>query len=203
MNIMAKRKRAERRAEQKIARLPVPQSEKTETRALKRPSTPLLKTCLVFVAVMAILHAVVWRYSLEGVIPWGRSTVKVVSYLLNIVGVENATTNNTITMRFDKWLVLPECTGLNAVILFGSFVLAYTSTLKDKLVAIVAGIPLILVANITRLVALGLVTEHYPPYAHVFHDYVWETIFLFYIIALWGFWIKKVVNNEKELAIPV
>ena len=165
------------------------------------PGSPLVKTCLVFAALMAIMHAIVWRYSLEGKILWGSSTVKIVSYLLNVVGVGNATTANTITMRFDKWLVLPECTGLNAVILFASFILAYTAYFKHKVLALIAGIPLILLANITRLVALGLVTEHYPKHAHIFHDYVWETIFLLYIIALWGIWIRQVVNRENRFAL--
>jgi len=175
--------------------------EDRETGASKSPGTSLIRTCIVFVTLMAVMHALVWRYSLEGKILWGSSTVRVVSNLLSVVGVDNASTSNTITMRYGKWLVLPECTGLNAVILFASFVFAYSSSIKAKLLAIFTGIPLILAANITRLVALGLVTEHYSKYANIFHDYVWETIFLFYIIALWGIWIQKVVNCEKELAI--
>jgi archaeosortase B (VPXXXP-CTERM-specific) len=200
---MAKKKRTEKKKPlPKIVEQSVPQqSENREAKAATRLGSPLLKTCILFVVLMAIMHAIVWRYSLEGKILWGSSTVKIVSHLLSMIGVENATTENTITMRYDKWLVLPECTGLNAVILFGSFVLAYASSIKAKVLAIAVGIPLILIANITRLVALGLVTENYPKYAHVFHDYVWETIFLFFIIALWTLWIRQVVSREEKLAI--
>jgi archaeosortase B (VPXXXP-CTERM-specific) len=199
---MAKKKRTEKQDTlPKIVEQSVPQQSDNREAKAARLGSPLLKTCILFVVLMAIMHAIVWRYSLEGKILWGNSTVKIVSHLLSAVGVENAATDNTITMRFDKWLVLPECTGLNAVILFGSFILAYASSIKAKLLAIAVGIPLILIANITRLVALGLVTENYPTYAHAFHDYVWETIFLIFIIALWTVWIRQVVSREEKLAV--
>jgi len=162
-----------------------------------RLNVPLVKTCIMFVILMAAMHAIAWRYSLTGKILWGNSTVKIVSYLLDVVGVNNIATDNTITMPHDKWLVLPECTGLNAAILFSSFVFAYASSFKAKLMAILVGIPLLIIANVTRLVALGWVTEHYPTYAHVFHDYVWETLFLFLIVAMWGTWVRQVVNCER------
>ena len=199
---MAKRKRTERRQAEKIARQSVPlQSEKIDDGVLKRHGSSLVRTCLVFVAIMAVLHAAVWRYSLQGEILWGSTTVKVVSYLLKMIGVTNVATENTITMRFDKWLVLPECTGLNAAILFVSFVIAYTSSLKAKFQAVAVGIPLLLFMNITRLVALGWVTEHFPKYAHVFHDFIWETVFLFLIVAMWGVWIRWMVTCEEKLAV--
>jgi len=87
------------------------------------------------------------------------------------------------------------------LILFVSFVLAYASSFRSKLLALVAGIPFIVVCNITRLVTLGLLTEYFPLKAHFFHDFVWQTVFVFLVVAMWLVWIELVVKREVNPAV--
>ena len=148
------------------------------------------------------LHAFTWAFALKGWINWGYGTAHNVSSILNATGIQNLVDSNIITLRNDTWNVTSECTAVNAVFLFISFILAYSSTYKSKVIGLVSGIPLILIVNITRLVVLGWVTEYWPKQAKLFHDYVWETIFLFFIIALWFVWINMVVNREKAATVP-
>jgi archaeosortase B (VPXXXP-CTERM-specific) len=148
------------------------------------------------------LHAFTWAFALKGWINWGYGTAHIVSNILIATGIQNLVDGNIITLRNDTWNVTSECTAVNAVFLFISFILAYSSTFKSKAVGLIAGVPLILTVNILRLVVLGHVTEYWPKQAKLFHDYVWETIFLFFIIALWFAWINLVVNREKTAAIP-
>jgi exosortase/archaeosortase family protein len=81
-------------------------------------------------------------------------------------------------------------------------VLAYTSSIKSKLMALAAGIPFIFAVNIIRLVALGWVTTHIPQYARMFHDYLWQAGFLFLVIAMWLTWIELVVKLEETAVVP-
>ena len=159
-------------------------------------SSSLLKTCSLFALFLVALHAFTWLFALKGYIKWGYGTAHVVSSILNVTGIQNTVDYNIIHLHNDTWNVTSECTAVNAVFLFISFVLAYTASLKSKALGLASGIPLIIIVNIVRLVALGWVTEYWPKQAHLFHDYAWEVIFMFFIVALWFVWINLVVNRE-------
>ena len=172
-----------------------------EAGASNRPGSSLVKTCVLFAVILAALHAFTWLFALKGYIKWGYGTAHIVSSLLNATGIQNTVDYNIIKLRNDTWNVTSECTAVNAVFLYISFLLAYSSTFRSKAVGLIIGIPLIMVVNILRLVVLGWVTEYWPKYSHLFHDYVWETIFLFFIVTLWFIWINLVVNREKTPAV--
>jgi len=188
----------------KIKPQPITQVEqnlqKKEAGACKRPGSSLLRTCALFAFFLVALHAFTWLFALKGYIKWGYGTASIVSSILNATGIWNTVEYNIIHLRNDTWNVTSECTAVNAVFLFISFILAYPSSFKSKALGLITGIPLIMATNIVRLVVLGWVTEYWPRYAHLFHDYVWETIFLFFIIALWFLWINLVVSREKNSA---
>lgn len=166
-----------------------------------RPGSSLIKTCVFFAVILAALHAFTWLFALKGYIKWGYGTAQLVSSILNATGIPNTVEYNIIHLRNDTWNVTSECTAVNAVFLFVSFIVAYSSTFRSKGLGLATGIPLILAVNILRLVVLGWVTEYWPAHAHFFHDYIWETIFLFFIIALWFIWINSVVSREKTAAV--
>ena len=198
---MAKKKESKKRPESKQHVLPpsaVPSVK--EAGEITRPGSSLFKTCLLFAALLISLHAATWAFSLTGRIKWGYGTTQVVSYLLSAIGIENVAHLNTIRLRNDTWNVTSECTAVNAVFLFISFILAYSASFRSKALGVAAGIPLILATNIVRLVVLGWVTEYWPAYAKLFHDYIWETLFMFFIVALWFMWIYLVVDREKNPA---
>ena len=173
-----------------------------EAEANSRPGTSLVKTCVLFALFLVALHAFTWLFALKGYIKWGYGTAHVVSSILNAMGIANSVDYNVVHLRNDTWNVTSECTALNAVFLFISFLLAYTSSFRSKALGLATGIPLIIAVNTIRLVTLGWVTEYWPQSAHIFHDYVWEVIFMFFIVALWFVWINLVVNREKAPAVP-
>jgi archaeosortase B (VPXXXP-CTERM-specific) len=197
---LAKKKKIKNKPE------PIKQAEQKQQNLQKagannRPGSSLLRTCALFAFFLVALHAFPWLFALKGYIKWGYGTARIVSSILNATGIGNTVEYNIIHLRNDTWNVTSECTAVNAVFLFIAFILAYPSAFKSKALGLIAGIPLILATNIVRLVVLGWVTEYWPRHAHLFHDYVWETIFLFFIIALWFVWINLVVSREKNTAV--
>ena len=181
----------------KAGRIQAERAMQKEAGVINRPGSSLIKTCTLFALFLVALHAFTWLLALKGYIKWGYGTAHVVSTILNTLGIQNTVDYNIIHLRNDTWNVTSECTAVNAVFLFISFILAYTSTFKSKAVGLASGIPLIIAVNIVRLVALGWVTEYWPNQAHLFHDYIWEVLFMFFIVALWFTWINLVVNREK------
>lgn len=185
----------------KAEQIKAEQAMQREVAERNRPGSSLIKTCVLFASFLMALHAFTWLFSLKGYIKWGYGTAHIVSSILNASGIHNTVDYNIIYLRNNTWNVTSECTAVNAVFLFMSFILAYTSSLRSKALGLISGIPLIIAVNIVRLVALGWVTEYWPKQAHLFHDYVWETIFLFFIVALWFVWINLVSNREKTPAV--
>jgi exosortase/archaeosortase family protein len=168
--------------------------------ALKRPLPPLLKTSLLFAAFMLVLHAILWL----AVPVWKENdplreyTTRTVAFFLNQLKIANVVNGYAITLRNDNWIVTQECTAINVLILFVSFVLSYTASIRAKLLALIAGVPFIVACNLTRLVTLGLLTEYFPSKAHFFHDFIWQAVFVFLVIAMWLAWIELVVNREVD-----
>lgn len=198
---MAKKKTNKNKPESTKQLGSVQQPTQKETGESNSPGSSLIKTCVLFAVFLAALHAFTWLFALKGYIKWGYGTAHIVSSILNATGIQNTVDYNIIHLRNDTWNVTSECTAINAVFLFIAFICAYSSAFRSKVLGLIAGIPLIVAVNILRLVVLGWVTEYWPKNAHLFHDYVWETIFLFFIIALWFIWINLVVSREKNSAV--
>lgn len=70
-----------------------------------------------------------------------------------------------------------ECTGVFVYILFASFVLAYPTSWKARLIGLVAGVPLFLAVNVVRLATLARIVEIYPGAFFYLHEYVWQGMF--------------------------
>ncbi len=149
---------------------------------------------------MAGLHVLLWLSVpvWKATDPMREFTTHTTSFLLNQFHIHNTVNGYSIMLKNDTWLVTQECTAVNVLILFTSFVLAYAASLKAKVMALATGIPFIIAANLARLVSLGFLTELFPRRAHFFHDFVWETIFVVLVIAMWLLWIRMVVMHEES-----
>ena len=152
---------------------------------------------------MAVFHVILYVVEPTIAPPMQSGITRVVGYLLTSIGVTNSAYPDTflIILNHDTWNIEVGCTAIGAMILFCAFLLAYTSSAKAKLTGMVCGIPFIAVVNIVRLVVLGWITEHFPGIARQFHDYIWETVFLFVVVAMWFIWIEQVVKHEKNPAV--
>jgi exosortase/archaeosortase family protein len=125
----------------------------------------------------------------------------ITSLFLNNIGITNIAQGNEIYLNNAVLQVTQECTAVNIMILFASFILAYTSSKKAKLIAFTTGLPFIMISNILRIVTMGVLTKYTPQYAGTIHDYIWQTVFLFLVISMCYLWIEIVVNNEETLSI--
>jgi len=176
---------------------------KKETGASNRPVSPLLRLTLLFGLYMAVFHVILYVVEPTIAPPMQRAITRLVAYLLNGIGIVNSANPDTfrIILTHDTWIIDVGCTAIGAMILFVAFILAYTSSARAKLLGIICGIPLIAAINIVRLVVLGWITEYFPGIARQFHDYVWQTMFLFTVVAMWFIWIEQVVKREKNPAV--
>ena len=198
---MAKKKRII-----KAERIEAGKALQIEAGAGLRPGSSLARTALLFVVFMGFFHAVLWlalpqwkdNYQVQDFL------AKIVAGMLNALDVSGIAHGNQVFLKSNTLIVTQECTGENVLILFTSFVLAYSSSVKAKLTGLMVGLPFICLVNVVRIVATGLMSEYLPRrYMELFHDYVWQMAFLFIVVTMWFVWIDMVVNREKTPAVPL
>lgn len=93
----------------------------------------------------------------------------------------------------DKFIarVIEGCNGLSVIILFLSFVIAFSGKLKTTFLYILSGSVLIYVVNLLRIVILTMGLYHYPKYEDVLHTVVFPSIIYGLVFLLWIFWVNR------------
>jgi exosortase/archaeosortase family protein len=165
----------------------------------KRPRFSFL-SFILFAVLVLISNVPLWFFP-DIIVPFQKFMVKVVGGLINASGLQAIQNGVYITLKNDQWIMTPECTALSAMIVFISFVIVYPSSIKSKGIAVLTGIPFLIMANILRLLTLAWATELFAKYAHLAHDYVWQVAFLILIAVMWLVWIEMVVKHESKAAV--
>jgi archaeosortase B (VPXXXP-CTERM-specific) len=120
-------------------------------------------------------------------------TARSTSFLLNLFGVRNSLRGNTILLLYGtkaKFQMIPDCTGIYPFIILVGFILAYSATLKKKLLGIVYAGLLTLIVNYIRLLMLLLVAEKSFKAFQYAHIFIWQTTFIILVIFYFLWWIN-------------
>lgn len=83
------------------------------------------------------------------------------------------------------------CNAISVIILFVSFVAAFSGKLKQTLLFIFLGALSIYVLNVFRIALLIVLLSCFPEYNHFLHGVVFPLIIYGYVFVLWIFWINR------------
>jgi len=81
------------------------------------------------------------------------------------------------------------CNGINIMILFMAFIIAFSGKIKDMLWFIPGGFIFIHVANLGRIALLYWVAESKPNYMYFSHKYLFTAVIYGAIFLLWVVWV--------------
>ena len=90
------------------------------------------------------------------------------------------------------------CNGINIMILFMAFIIAFSGKIKDMLWFIPAGFLFIHLANLARIVLLYWVYEDKPDYMYFTHKYLFTAVIYGAIFFLWVIWFTKFSNLRSQ-----
>jgi exosortase family protein XrtF len=91
--------------------------------------------------------------------------------------------------------VYEGCNGINVSIIFLSFLLAFGPPRKSLYWFVPAGLMVLHVSNLTRIVLLFLVTLYQPRYAYITHKYFFTAAIYGVVFIMWLVWLRM----EKKL----
>jgi exosortase family protein XrtF len=94
--------------------------------------------------------------------------------------------------------VYEGCNGLNVVIVFLAFLVAYGPMTRKLLWFIPVGILVIHVSNLLRVGLLFFVSKNYPHQLYFLHKYFFTAFIYVVVFALWFCWIR--ISHPKEHA---
>lgn len=87
--------------------------------------------------------------------------------------------------------IIEGCNALSVIVLFVSFVIAFTGKWKQTLVFILLGSILIHILNIARIALLCMALYSFPQYENVLHGVIFPLIIYGVVFLLWVIWVNK------------
>ncbi len=128
----------------------------------------------------------------EGVYLLSSFIVSAVKLFLNVIGHHCFTFGKIVSDTDGVSLILDRgCVGRNVLLVFSAFIIATPAEVKRKIIYTIAGLGVIVVLNIIRIILLMLVGQYYPDYFHFTHEYLFKYTLYAGVFLLWVFWVRK------------
>lgn len=94
--------------------------------------------------------------------------------------------------------VIEGCNSVSIIILFVSFIIAFSGKPKSTFLYILAGSVLIYVVNLSRIVVLTIALYHYPWRREILHTVIFPGIIYGMVFLLWIIWVNRFSNMIKR-----
>jgi exosortase family protein XrtF len=103
------------------------------------------------------------------------------------------TINGSYTSR-----IIEGCNSISVIILFLSFIVAFSGDLKETVLFGLFGALLIYVVNILRIIALTILYHRFPEYQDILHNLLFPAIIYGLTFMLWVTWVKFFSHLNKK-----
>jgi exosortase family protein XrtF len=99
-----------------------------------------------------------------------------------------------------KWVsrIIEGCNAMSVIILFVSFVIAFSGKVKHTILFIIAGSLIIHVFNIIRIALLSMAVYHFPEAQEFLHSVVFPLFIYGVVFLLWIIWVNKFSFHAKK-----
>ena len=87
--------------------------------------------------------------------------------------------------------IIEGCNGLSVIILFISFVIAFSGKIKPTILFILVGSLLIHILNVSRIALLCVLMYYYPKQQHLLHGVLFPLFIYGVVFLLWIIWVNK------------
>lgn len=132
-----------------------------------------------------------------------RHTAKMAASLLGFCGSQPVLDGATLRQGGFRVVIISECTALYMWILFASFVIAYSTSLRRKMIGLFLGTPVIHVGNILRIAvvfAIGVKNQRLFEFVHVYLGQIIMFLFVMVICLAWAQWARGNLQKGKLTA---
>ncbi|MEP1488841.1 MAG: exosortase family protein XrtF [Algibacter sp.] len=95
--------------------------------------------------------------------------------------------------------IIEGCNSISVIILFVSFVIAFSGRLKETILFVLSGSVLLYTVNLARIVFLSMGLYHFPNKSGFLHSVVFPSIIYGMVFLLWIFWVNRFSKLNKKI----
>tara|TARA_R110002073_G_scaffold220418_1_gene380566 strand:- start:53350 stop:53892 length:543 start_codon:yes stop_codon:yes gene_type:complete len=93
--------------------------------------------------------------------------------------------------------IVEGCNAISVIILFLSFIIAFSGSIKATIIFGITGTLVIYIVNIVRILALSKLIYIYPEYQDMLHNLFFPAIIYGTVFLLWVLWVNKFSYLKK------
>ncbi|RQP08933.1 MAG: exosortase family protein XrtF [Chryseobacterium sp.] len=168
----------------------------------------LLRFVLIYFALLAAYQAYLYFYESKGMIdPLTTLMAKQCSTVQNTAGLQTTLEQSNaydgimyVVRGIYATRMVEGCNAVSIMILFLAFVFAFYKGFKRTLLFAVAGLVILYLLNIGRIVLLNYIAVAHPGQMKPAHDYLFPAIIYGGVVALWLVWVKFFVLKDEKAA---
>ena len=131
------------------------------------------------------------------IVPFTVQVTKISVALLRIFGVDVTAAGTRMVSSAFSMDVQNGCNAVETMILFAAAVLAFEAPLRDRLLAIALGLPLIQLINLIRLMTLFLVGVHRSEWFTFSHVGVWQSLIILSGVGMFVIWSSRIARQRQ------
>ena len=125
---------------------------------------------------------------------------RIAGFALTLLGVPASSDGATVDADAFTAIIVPACTALDVIILFGAAALVYPASIGARMCGLLLGVAALFAINIVRIVSLILIGIHYFDLLEDAHLQVWQNAMALSAIGLWLLWHQGVSSASMGKA---
>ncbi len=171
----------------------------------RRKLSPVARFIILFIVmllVVGVISSQIFSRYHEKILWLMSSTASLVGGVLSIFSSQVSNHDSIIIYRGFPVEIIDECTGIFEIFIYMAAVLAYSTSIKKKLIGFALGIPAIYIFNVIRIIFLLMAGAYSQRLFDFMHLYFWQGTLIIMISSVWAGWLYWVVYHEKK-PVPV
>lgn len=125
------------------------------------------------------------------------------AWFLTFIGYESVSQGtNVIIQQGFAFQIVYHCAGVFGMIIFVSAVIAFPSSVTEKVLGILLGIPFLNLVNVLRISMLGVVGLYSKEVFDFCHYYLLQGVFIAFVIVTWMLWRVLIVKSTTGAVVP-
>jgi len=142
--------------------------------------------------------AVFWLLGHTGSFIWLQDlTARVAAGLTAWSGVAASAVGSSIFLPNRTLFIGADCTGIFLAGMLAALVLAYPVKWRMRLLGVLGGVALLLLANFARLVAVAHLSVAAPSLFQVAHDFLFQVGMVLVVAAIWMGWLAAARRHAR------
>ncbi len=122
---------------------------------------------------------------------------KSVAFVLKIFGIAAHSTEAQVKLPGFSFTIIYHCAGIFGMMIYAAAVIAYPARMLEKVIGLVVGGFGLYSINTVRMAVLGVIGMKWRAHFDFYHEYLWQGIFIIFVIGFWILWKEKFVKMPE------